>query len=106
MIVGFTGTRDGMTSQQRLSLLNWVRECRPDGCGMGYVDEFHHGCCVGADAQSLQVLMFMPRVLTVVGHPPDNKSMISSVAVEKCCRLEKPRPYLDRNRDIVDASEI
>jgi hypothetical protein len=43
--IGFTGTRDGMTTYQRhcLEVVLWAHK---------HAESFHHGDCVGADAQA------------------------------------------------------
>ena len=101
MKVGFTGTRNGMTSQQRMSFLGWLQK-QPGGG----VDEFHHGCCVGADESAVDIIDFMPRALAIVGHPPSVKTLVSNKAVERSTRLMPALPYLTRNRNIVDAAEL
>ncbi len=98
MNIGFTGTRDGTTASQRLSMIRWLHAHRN-------LNDFHHGCCIGADAQAVRLVMF-PHVRGIVGHPPDNDAMLSKSAVANSDRLMPPRPYLARNRNIVDAGDI
>ena len=51
MRIAFTGTRDGMTEQQKQTLIQVFRQYRPA--------EFHKGDCIGADAQpNLAVQIF------------------------------------------------
>lgn len=95
MKAGFTGTREGMTDAQFVSLRQQIAVLRPD--------EFHHGCCVGAD-EDIGVFVYDTYPFTrVVGHPSDIKWMTSSGAVARCHELHPPKPPLARNRDIVDA---
>lgn len=101
MEVGFTGTRSGMTSQQRMSFLGWLQK-QPGGG----VDEFHHGCCVGADEAAVDIIDFMPRALAIIGHPPTVKTMESAKAVGRSTLVKAPAAYLTRNRNIVDASDV
>jgi len=93
MIVGFTGTRKGMTDGQvkyfasELSLLN--------------ATEFHHGDCIGADEQANKVARSMG--IKTAGHPPiDSKNR----AFCKCDMWFEPKPYLERNCDIVNACDV
>jgi hypothetical protein len=96
MIVGFTGTRKGMTDAQkgtlRLLLLSF---------GGG---EFHHGDCVGADSEAHDISMAECGYCPVI-HPPTNPSLRAWRKVP--AHLMKPeRPYLTRNRNIVDAAQV
>lgn len=101
MKVGFTGTREGCTAAQRMSFLHWLQK-QPGGG----VDELHHGCCVGADADAVGIADFMPRALAIIGHPPCVKSMVSAKAVEQSTTVLPAKPYLQRNHDIVDATDV
>lgn len=97
MIVGFTGTQVGMSKSQ-LGLLRHVF------LGVDPVDEVHHGDCVGADEELDAYVRTLGGVLIVI-HPPSNPSKRAF-----CFQpgdVQRPeRPYLDRNRDIVDACDV
>jgi hypothetical protein len=90
--VGFTGTRRGMTLEQRIAVQQAMFNL-----GMTH---FHHGDCVGADAQAHLMAMAAGAVLHI--YPPENP------ARRAFCRAHweafPPKPYLDRNKDIVNAS--
>lgn len=64
--------------------------------------EFHHGDCLGADDEAVILArdLGVPRVL---GHPPDNDSMRAFVYSDE---EFEPQPYLMRNRDIVDSTDV
>lgn len=87
---GFSGTQLGMTEKQTAFLRTFL---------MGGGGEFHHGDCIGADAQAHDIAVecgYCP-----VLHPPTNYSKRAWKEVPK--HLMRPeRSYLDRNRDIVD----
>lgn len=89
---GFTGTQNGMTDRQRQALIKYLAE----------VPRFrwHHGDCIGADAESHAIVMAMS--LPVILHPPTNprKRAFCQGAME--IRLEQD--YLVRNHQIVDES--
>ncbi len=93
MIVGFTGTREGMSPNQRFELA--------EGLVAIGARELHHGDCVGADAQAHVIARQLG--LRVVGHPP-RLSALRAFCV--CDELMEPRPYLRRNREIVASVEL
>jgi|SRR6185312_14545802 len=87
---GFSGTSQGMTMAQKYSLRNFLH---------GGSGEFHHGDCIGSDAEGHGIAMqcgYCP-----VLHPPSNYSKRAWCDVPS--HLMRPeKPYLPRNRDIVD----
>lgn len=92
MKVGFTGTADGMTLAQKRALRGVMNSIR-----MG---EFHHGSCVGADAQAHHLALGRCEVHV---HP---STLRAKTAPCLGYRMYPPRPPLDRNHDIVDATEM
>lgn len=89
MRIGFTGTREGMTKLQRLAL-EWLLDDR--------FGEFHHGDCVGADAEAHAIATAAK--FKTHSHPPDNETMR---AFTKASVEHEPLPYLERNKAIVHA---
>jgi len=90
MKVGFTGTHTGMTAKQIRTLRDTLRALKRD--------EFHHGDCIGADAEAHDIavaLGFEPFI-----HPPINPL---KRAYKTAKLVAPPYPYLERNRHIVDA---
>ena len=68
---------------------------------------FHHGCCVGADEQAaVAVVAHHAGTLFVVGHPPENQTLLSRDAEACCCELRNPRPYMTRNQEIVEECDV
>jgi len=49
MKVGFTGTQAGLTPKQKLELRSLLMDYRDD------ITEFHHGDCIGADADAHEI---------------------------------------------------
>lgn len=94
---GFTGTRDGMTDAQHQTFCALVKARR--------ILEFHHGCCLGADAEALEVVQTYAPEARTVAHPPLNQSLLSSLALSSSSHRCAPRGYLERDRDIVDESD-
>ena len=90
--VGFTGTQNGMTEKQLIMLQGLLS----NGC-----DEFHHGDCVGADAQAHRLVTDMDKSPPIFIHPPkdDSKRAFCPTLDERMC---EPEEYLKRNHHIVD----
>lgn len=98
--IGFTGTQKCMTRDQRAGFYQlFIRLAREHV-------EFHHGDCIGADAQahdiveSISVLEEL-RVQMII-HPPTNPAKRAF----KKGRVLLPKEWMDWNPDIVDASTI
>lgn len=90
-IVGFTGTQHGMSE---LQLAAFSRE-------LSYpqvIDEFHHGDCIGADAEAAEIADNLRYY--IVCHPPD---IPRKRAYYKHRRGDymSPLPYMVRNEAIV-----
>lgn len=97
IIIGFTGTQEGMTEEQFQIVLSLVNIYNPSSV--------HHGDCIGADYQFHEIVSYHANNRTFITiHPPEDSSK------RAFCRgyelILKPKPYLDRNRDIVDRSTI
>lgn len=99
MIIGFTGTTEGMTPQQKSWFNTYLAffKCH----------ELHHGDAIGADAEAHESALDIAAKIVI--HPPnyaakrafcDKKTfegMIIEVLPEKW--------YIDRNHDIVDSCD-
>lgn len=97
MILGFTGTRHGMTDKQREMVRLLILKHLPT--------EARHGDCVGADADFHDLIRKMRHAkdCPIVGHVPLNGSIRARCDFD---REEIPLPYLLRNQKIVDACEL
>lgn len=94
MILGITGSRVGITAAQEAVFKQLWRTLEPS--------ELHHGDCIGAD-EAVHNLSFVQAMGNIILHP---------------CTIEKYRAYcashqvfpllppLDRNKVIVDTSDI
>ncbi len=92
--LGFSGTRQGMTSQQQNEFLRILKILKPNS--------FHHGMCIGSDYDAhLVVREFNPEI-TIVGHPPINVSKMADVEVDV---RRPPGSYLNRDNDIVQETD-
>lgn len=100
-IVGFTGTRRGMTQPQLAAVLYYFRQ-HPDG-------ELHHGDCIGADENAHRLAL--GELSRIVIHPPDNPRLQAHCATKypgegvEIVELP-PMGYIARNHGIVDVSDI
>lgn len=63
---------------------------------LGFANIFHHGDCVGADAEAHEIAK--GHGAYVVVHPPDNDKYR---AFCKGDVITEPKPYLERNEDII-----
>ena len=95
MIIGFTGTRRGMTPEQESDTEYWLARLE------FRAQEFHFGDCIGADQQAAKLARKLGYSLHC--HPPDNDRFRAFV---KSDVLYEARPYLARNHDIVIASTL
>lgn len=96
MHIGFTGTRQGMTERQfdRVASLLY-RLWQDEGA-----HTVHHGDCVGADEEFHQIAMDFG--LHTVIHPPTDPEHRAFCDADEA---REPKPYLERNTDIVLASD-
>lgn len=95
MKIGFTGTREGMSQEQKEQ---FVLKCIELG-----ITEFHHGDCEGADAEAHDIIReFFPDVHIEV-YPP--KSTYRQ-AFRKGDLHHPPDDYIPRDRKIVDNTEF
>jgi hypothetical protein len=85
---GLTATRHGMSSEQKATLRSYLA---------GATGQFHHGLCIGGDADGHHIARDLG--YWIIGHPPTNPTLRADLA---CDELRPQRPYLDRNKDIVD----
>lgn len=90
MILGFTGTHDGMSLVQKTLFEGVIARLCPR--------EFHHGDCVGADAEAHAIVRRLAPKCDIIIHPPDIDAKRAFCPPDK---LHRPRPYLIRNRAIV-----
>lgn len=94
MIIGFTGTQDGMTPLQYARVWHDLDEVGgPTLIG-------HHGDCIGADTQFHRIVRLCGGLIS--RHPPDDPKKRAFLDYDWDYL---PLPYLERNHGIVVASE-
>lgn len=92
MIVGYTGSREGMTAKQKQAVRLYLFNA----------DEGHHGDCIGGDAEFHEICIELD--IPVVIHPPTDPKL--RAWCEGALRVEEELPYLERNMAIVKACEV
>ena len=93
--LGFTGTRKGLSIKQEVALNKTLKRL------FEMVKEVHHGDCVGADS-SFHHLCFSKGYKIII-HPPTHDKYRAFL---KGAEFRRPRPYLERNKKIVDETDF
>lgn len=92
-IVGMSGSRDGISVNAKNTLINFLKNTN--------IIEVHHGDCIGADRQFHDIVIEY-KIKTVI-HPPKISSMRAFCKGDVILSV---KDYLERNRDIVDNTEL
>lgn len=95
MRVGFTGTQLGVSAAQLTALRTVLENLKQDSI------DFHYGDCIGADEQAFTEAE--RRGFRTISHPPTDPS---KRAFTKAHIVLLAKPYLERNHDISDASDV
>lgn len=95
LTLGFTGTRAGMTNVQYLRVEALIRTLRPT--------KARHGDCQGADAQFHYLVRNHDRNIWIIAHPPIVDTYRAFCDANE---ILTPRPYVMRNHDVVDGSNV
>lgn len=93
MILGVTGSREGRRDELPVRLFEFMKAKN--------VTELHHGDCTGWDLQAQIVAKYLG--IRTIAHPPENDRFR---AFTKSDVILPPKPYLDRNKDIVNAVDF
>jgi hypothetical protein len=95
--IGFTGTQQGMTENQKLAVEHILRVRKEKD-----IVEFHHGDCIGSDAEAAEIAYWLNYY--IISHPPieNSKREFSKFSDEEL----EAEEYLDRNHKIVNVSEL
>lgn len=97
---GFTGTQKGMTLQQKFGLVGVL--CDLD-MRSGTLIEFHHGDCIGADAQMHDLVRALYPSAIIHIHP---STMKEKRAFKTGDIVYAEKPPLVRNHDIADSTRV
>jgi hypothetical protein len=92
--IAFTGTRTGLSSKQRISLITTITQLKPR--------RVTHGGCIGADKEFHDICKLL-NIPTYI-HPCNIKSKRAECL--GAIFVFSPLPPLERNKIIVDESEL
>lgn len=107
MIVGFTGTRNGLTEPQRDALLDEINQLKPRF--------WLHGACVGADAEAVTLVVkwsFSNHPVRIFALPgksangPEEHSLQDERALYESHVVRETKTHFARNRDIVNECNV
>lgn len=100
-VAGFTGTQHTITQAQ----IEWLHNRLHERSWR----HFHHGACIGADAMAHHLALHNPAIEIWV-HPPEKLDKVAMNCLKRHItnrvHVLPRKPYLDRDRDIVDACEL
>lgn len=94
MIIGFTGTRNGMSEKQKILFGNLIECLR--------IHIFHHGDCMGSDSDAHDIVAEYDDSIPIFIHPPSDDKLR---AFKNGIQLRE-KSYLERNKDIVDVANV
>lgn len=92
--IGFSGSRIGMSPLQ----LDILRHALTGKTGIA-----HHGDCIGSDAEFHDLLRTFAGKWRIIIHPPADSGLRAFKLGDE---VRVAKPYLDRNRDIVDSCNV
>jgi len=99
---GFTGTRSGMTDEQKNKLIILLT----DKINNNNCLEFHHGDCIGADKDFHDIISNLDNFkqnIKIIIHPPINNKLR---AYCNSSNIRIPTTYLQRNKNIINETDI
>ena len=103
MDVGFTGSRQGMTDAQIIEVTNLLNNFLfSEPCS------FHHGLCIGSDQQAADIAHHLGyKIIAHPGYLSTNPSWRGSRSnFDKNHQIMPEKPFLIRDHDIVDVSDV
>jgi hypothetical protein len=95
LVLGFTGTRMGLTMKQRRTLEEFTRQNK--------IHVLHHGDCIGSDHAMHEIVRRIQPLALITIHPPSIARMRAYCDADT---LRPELPYLQRNKNIVDNCDI
>jgi hypothetical protein len=96
--LGFTGSREEPSDYQKEKIRQILTTFKSKAENQKV--EFHHGDCVGSDAYAATTAKELG--YWVVSHPPTDTKLQAYAPSDE---IRTAKPYLDRNRDIVNETQ-
>ena len=100
MKIGFTGTQIGMSAEQKRAFSKICSVIINDS----KINELRHGDCIGADEDAHNIIRELSDKISIHIHPPKIKD--KRAFCENFFKIHEEKDYLNRNRDIVNSSDI
>jgi len=100
MKIGFTGTRNGLTEKQNAGLFIMLQKLKEEK-----IESISHGGCKGADT-SFHLMISPQYVNKIFIHPGDILQFDFWNNLDGSFKVFEPRPYLERNKTIVNDSDL
>lgn len=100
MRIGFTGTRHGMSAEQKEVLIAMLIPEAVEPSAERH--QLHHGDCIGADYEAAGIAYY--NGFRVICHPPIDTTHRAYFGINAEDR--KPKTHFARNRDIVDETDL
>ena len=98
---GFTGTRSsGLNENQKENIIKLLKNDLENN----KIIKIHHGDCIGADQDFHNLCLNLSNKIFIIIHPPINNNF--RAYCNNYNIIKKEKPYLDRNKDIVNESQI
>ena len=99
MIYGFTGSREGLNSNQK----NKIKKLLSKALATYKTIEVHHGDCVGSDEDFHKLCVKLSSNINIFIHPPACDKLR---AYCKSDNVLTEKDFLTRNKDIVNSCDI
>ena len=98
MKIGMTGSREGISSDAKKMLKRQLKSYQKKDAQY----EFHHGDCIGADKKFHKYVRKYCKKGKIIIHPPNVDIMRGYCKGDEV----KTQPYLVRNKNIVDQTDM
>ena len=98
--IGFTGTQQGITRNQRVLLYR----CLKNLFDSDDINVLHHGDCIEGDTEAHDLAVRIGYEIEI--HPSTIKSKRAFKNTGKIRKIHEAKPPLERNHDIVNASRL
>lgn len=101
MIIGFTGSQNGMTLNQATEFAMFIDSMK--------IDEFVHGDCIGADRRANDIVRILSPETFITIWPGFTEGKRAFCTADNICRINPKlykNPNIERNHRIVDSCDV